>query len=104
MSSPSGLQLSLPFQPLSVLRPAARREEPIVWVRRLALWHDFAQSPMRDVLLRRGLNIVWSPIGKDPGAVAAGHAAGKSMFCRLVRFCLGEDVFADREDAAAIRA
>jgi lambda repressor-like predicted transcriptional regulator len=33
-----------------------------------------------------------------------GHAAGKSLFCRLIRFCLGENTFGDTDDTASIRA
>jgi hypothetical protein len=67
------------------------------------LWHDVANAPVRDIPLRRGLNIVWSPPGDDPEALATGHAAGKTLLCRLLRYCLGEDSFADPEDTPAIR-
>ena len=82
---------------------APGRAEPTMWVRRILLWHDVAQEPVRDVTLHRGLNIVWSPTGSDPEALATGHAAGKTLFCRLLRYCLGEDSFADLEDSDAIR-
>jgi hypothetical protein len=72
-------------------------------VRRLVIWHDIAGAPVRDIPLRRGLNIVWSPPGDDPDALATGHAAGKTLLCRLLRYCLGEDSFADPEDTQAIR-
>jgi hypothetical protein len=57
-------------------------------------------SIIRDISLRRGLNIIWSP---DPGVESAvvgrgdgsGHGAGKTLFCRLLRYCLGEDTFAN---------
>ena len=35
--------------------------------------------------------------------MATGHAAGKSLFCRLIRYCLGEDTFADPDDTVSIR-
>jgi hypothetical protein len=36
------------------------------------------------------MNVIWSP---DAGAAdeTIGHGAGKTMFCRLLRYCLGED-------------
>jgi hypothetical protein len=67
------------------------------------LWHDVADEPIRNVALHRGLNVVWSPTGSDTEALATGHAAGKTLFCRLLRYCLGEDSFADPEDTEAIR-
>jgi hypothetical protein len=81
---------------------ALGREEPAVWVRRILIWQDATAEPTRDIELKRGLNIIWSPTGPD--ALAAGHAAGKTMLCRLLRYCLGEPAFADPEDTAAIRA
>ncbi|MGJ7042753.1 hypothetical protein J2Y63_006036 [Shinella sp. BE166] len=54
---------------------------------------------MRDIELRPGLNIIWSPDGADDAALAGqtnavGHGSGKTLFCRLIRYCLGEDRFA----------
>jgi hypothetical protein len=97
------VQQRLPFPSPPGLACAAGRAEPTLWVRRILLWHDVSKEPIRDVPLHRGLNIVWSPTGSDPEALATGHAAGKTLFCRLLRYCLGEDSFADPEDTEAIR-
>lgn len=77
--------------------PRAGETEPRLWVRRLTVWKD-AETPIRDIALRPGLNIVWSPDPADAeGATAAagnnrlGHGSGKTLFCRLLRYCLGED-------------
>ena len=86
-------------EPAVVVRPSGARGEPRLWVRRLALWEK-PGSIIRDIKLRRGLNIIWSP---DPGVESAvvgrgdgsGHGAGKTLFCRLLRYCLGEDTFAN---------
>src|SRR5690348_14003912 len=83
------------------LSPDATLRAPRLWVRRLAIWAKPGELVL-DISLRRGLNIVWSP---DPGADAAdlgrdtesGHGAGKTLFCRLIRYCLGEDTFANDE-------
>lgn len=83
---------------------AAGREEPSVWVRRIRLWHDISEEPARDIELKRGLNVVWSPPESGPDALTTGHAAGKTLLCRLLRYCLGEDSFADPEDTIAICA
>lgn len=86
------------------LTPGAGLSEPRLWVRRLRLWHDFSEAHVRDIPFRRGLNIVSSPIGPTEHQVSTGHAAGKSLLCRQLRYCLGEDTFADPEDTAAIRS
>lgn len=79
------------------IAPRAGDTEPRLWVRRLTLWKD-AQNPIRDIALRPGLNIVWSPDPADAASAAdaannnrLGHGSGKTLFCRLLRYCLGED-------------
>lgn len=72
---------------------------PRLWVRRLAIWEAPGGQKIRDIELRKGLNIVWSPDGFDDisagGVRAIGHGSGKTLFCRLLRYCLGEQRFAD---------
>ena len=82
------------------------RSEPPLWVRRFVLWAQPGKV-IRDIPLRRGLNVVWSP---DPGPAAAnvgqnsdsGHGAGKTLFCRLLRYCLGEATFASEDQRRII--
>lgn len=74
-------------------------KEPRLWVRRLAIWEAPGSQKIRDIALRPGLNIIWSPDGSDDdssvGVRAIGHGSGKTLFCRLLRYCLGEQRFAD---------
>ena len=75
------------------ITPEPRRNDPHLWVRRLVIWRE-PGAIIRSIELKPGLNIVWSP---DPGSAQAGpigHGAGKTMFCRLLRYCLGEESFA----------
>jgi hypothetical protein len=65
---------------------------PRLWVRRLVIWRQRDEVPIRDIALRPGLNIVWSPDGDATGS-PMGHGGGKTSFCRLIRYCLGEDSF-----------
>jgi hypothetical protein len=85
-------------QPL-IVTPAVGLEGPRLWVRRLVIWREPGGEKVRDVSLRPGLNVVWSPDGADDAASgeqanAIGHDSGKTLFCRLIRYCLGEDRFA----------
>lgn len=74
--------------------PAANRADPRLWIRRLVIWEKPGRI-IRDISLKRGLNVLWSP---DPG----GHGAGKTLFCRFIRYCLGEDTFANDEQRSQI--
>src|SRR5690349_21039615 len=79
--------------------PATGLTEPRLWVRRLAIWKEPGGEKIRDIPLRPGLNIIWSPDGTDDAtsaeqANAIGHGSGKTLFCRLIRYCLGEGRFA----------
>ncbi len=78
-------------RPAFSITPEPGRSGPKLWVRRLVIWRD-PKTVIRDIPLRPGLNVVWSPDGSD-GDAAIGHGGGKSTFCRLLRFCLGEDTF-----------
>lgn len=84
------------------------RRDPPLWVRRFVLWTQPGEV-VRDVPLRAGLNVIWSP---DPGSSAAnvgqnadsGHGAGKTLLCRLLRYCLGEATFASEDQRRNIAA
>jgi hypothetical protein len=100
------LQGELFPEPEVVITPDDARREPLVWVSRLVIWVKPGEI-LREVPLRRGLNIIWSP---DPGAdqaalgqdAGSGHGAGKTLFCRLLRYCLGEDSFSNDDQRRSI--
>jgi len=100
--SHKAVQQSFPLPPPQLI-PGAGLAEPSLWVRRLFLWHDFNGKPVREIDFHRGLNVIWSPTRPSPSEVSTGHAAGKTLLCRQIRFCLGEDSFADPEDTTAIQ-
>jgi predicted nucleic acid-binding Zn-ribbon protein len=95
------------FEPpkLSLTVPVGLKE-PRLWVRRLAIWEAPGGQKIRDIMLRPGLNVVWSPDGFDDdgtaGARTIGHGSGKTLFCRLLRYCLGEQRFADETQRESI--
>lgn len=69
------------------------RAGPRLWVRRLTVFSD-PLTLVRDVLLRPGLNIIWTPDMLSSGSSALAHGSGKTTFCRLLRACLGEPGYA----------
>jgi hypothetical protein len=79
-------------RPAFSLTPEPGRIGPKLWVRRVVIWQE-PNVVLRDVPLRPGFNIVWSPDSQKPDS-PIGHGGGKTTFCRLFRFCLGEDTFA----------
>jgi len=75
---------------------------PCLWVRRLVLFEspEKKDAPIRSVPFSRGLNIVWGvELPDDAVAIGArpvtlsGHSVGKTILCRLIRYCLGESTF-----------
>lgn len=87
--------------------PPAGVNQPALWVRRLTIWKAPRES-VRMVDLKPGLNFIWSPDPADFGgrseAGELGHGAGKTLFCRLLRYCLGEDRFASEDQRLSISA
>ena len=80
-----------PRPPFSIT-PEAGRTGPKLWVKRVMIWRE-PNVPLQDIPLRPGFNIVWSPDSQTEDS-PIGHGGGKTTFCRLLRFCLGEDTFA----------
>ncbi|MCL4502404.1 MAG: hypothetical protein M1438_11220 [Deltaproteobacteria bacterium] len=76
------------------------RSEPDVWVSRIMILERITPDPVviRDISLSRGLNIIWAEESESDHPVAAitGHSAGKTIFCRLIRYVLGEQTFGTR--------
>ena len=76
------------------------RSEPAVWIRRVVIFERIEPEPevIREINLSQGLNIVWAeePENGDPSVEITGHSAGKTTFCRLLRYLLGEKTFANK--------
>ncbi|EEF63338.1 hypothetical protein [Pedosphaera parvula] len=93
---------------MNILKSLSRqltRSTPDVWVSRIAIYRKLADAPIRDVSLKKGLNIVWAeePEGEDDKRDIAGHSAGKTTFCRLLRYVLGEKSFANKSNTGLIK-
>src|ERR1017187_8888538 len=84
-----------PRRAFELVTPPGAAGEPRLWIERFCLWTDQDQ-PTRQITFKAGLNIIWSPDSSE-GDKAIGHGAGKTTLCRLLRFCLGENTFAPKE-------
>src|SRR4051812_17710248 len=89
------MQPELFERPGFTIKPEAGRTAPKLWVRRLVICRT-PNEIIRDVSLRPGLNVIWSPDSLEENS-PIGHGGGKTTFCRLLRFCLGEEVYAPLE-------
>jgi hypothetical protein len=92
------------------LSPSAIKE-PVLWVREVRLLYRLEpgdKAEIRRVVLHRGVNIVWAkpadPDEADPAARGRGHDVGKTSFCRLIRYLLGEEHYGNEELKTAIAA
>ena len=82
-------------------------KEPAVWVRRLMIYERISPDPLviREVKLGKGLNIIWAeePEDEDVSAEINGHSAGKTTFCRFMRYVLGEKTFGTKANMDLVR-
>lgn len=83
------------------VEPSPQQLEPKVWFREVRILEELStkSEPRRRIVLHRGLNILWAA-PEDPDTEQglyrdgmAGHASGKTLFCRLLRHLLGEQPF-----------
>jgi hypothetical protein len=101
-------------QPTAPVQPT--RTEPALWIARLLLLRELRiaeDTVIQDIRLRRGLNILWAPPspaapqtdGAPPPEPSrlTGHSAGKTTFCRLIRYLLGESRFGTQRTQDRIR-
>jgi hypothetical protein len=93
---------------LSQLSQSPIKASPDVWIHRIALLRRITPEPdyIREVItLRKGLNIIWAeePESEYIGGDIAGHSAGKTTFCRIIRYVLGEKTFSNKANTQAIK-
>lgn len=93
-------QLELPFGETKQTVFSPTRTEPMIWISRLIVLRELRRGAVvREIRLRRGLNILWARPSEaaeprlNEGGLS-GHTAGKTTFCRLLRYLLGEQRFA----------
>ena len=87
---------------LRQIKPLVDRDEPEIWFRELRILDELSADPAKErrrIVLHRGFNILWAA-PEDPDTEQglyrdglAGHASGKTLFCRILRHLLGEKPF-----------
>jgi len=81
--------------------PPQNRTEPKLWIKTFAVYDGLSKDKLiRKIDLRKGLNIIWA---KDSETGASGHAAGKSTFCRMLRYLLGDNTYGSDDFKQAFR-
>jgi hypothetical protein len=102
---------SLPPQP-PPSPPRAGRSDPLLWLSEVSILRDYAlseESVIRRIKLRRGLNVLWAPPAPESvenrlgDGQITGHTAGKTTFCRFIRYLLGEQRFGTARAQERIR-
>jgi hypothetical protein len=90
------------------IKPSPEITEPLLWFQNLYLVKKLGEglskpNLIRNFELRRGLNVLWAQ-PEDPetseglyGDGIAGHSTGKTLFCRILRYLLGEPNFGTSE-------
>lgn len=87
------------------LKPKATA--PKLWVEWMEVHKDFPDGDatrLRRIHLRPGLNILWATASRDVRGRLGGHGAGKTTFCRLLRYVLGDAKPGNRQFREAFRA
>ncbi len=101
MDNQMDFEMDIPGEKTSVVH-----KEPLVWIKEIRVYRDWTENDLlRQISLRKGLNVVWSHSleeEKDDGGVS-GHSAGKTTFCRFLRFLLGEETFGNDDLRERIR-
>jgi hypothetical protein len=106
------LALLLEIAPPVSLKPAAGRAEPVLWVKTLSIYKDWPllkENELRTIPLHKGLNILWAvpgaPNTENPARTSkiSGHATGKTTFCRLVRYVLGDENYGSQRAREAFQ-
>lgn len=83
--------MKTPELPFASKLPPPTRREPRLWVKELAVYREWNKDALqRQITLRQGLNIIWAEPSERG---AGGHAAGKTTFCRFLRYLLGDSNF-----------
>lgn len=83
---------------------------PKLWFKRIVLYKSLQPlAVIREIKLHRGLNIIEGKSSHNPALAnnpmaMAGHSVGKTTFCRILRYCLGEQHFSTESGEERLKA
>jgi len=86
-----------------------RQNDPALWIERFVIFEKVDPlTPIREIEFRRGVNVIWAVEQEEANDAigpteVAGHSAGKTTLCRLLRYCLGEERFGTEDGQKLIR-
>lgn len=85
-------------------KTSGRRLHPTVWVKQIVLFKSIAPvEEIRSIPLSQGMNIIQGLSDESADAFESGHGNGKTTFCRLLRYCLGESAFGQKHVVEEIK-
>ena len=81
-----------PSEPETVAYPG----EPAIWLQRVVILpaRRTGVEPIRNIELRRGLNVINTKLTQDVETAAFGHNVGKTLLVRMIRYALGDEHYA----------
>ena len=77
------------------------KSAPDVWFEKVVLYRDVSSEPTQTLSLRKGLNVIQAGVDSALEDIS-GHGTGKTTFCRMLRYLLGEPTFANKHDSRLI--
>lgn len=80
--------------------------EPSIWVKEVKFLRKLApgeENLIRHISLHPGVNVLWADANSENGEADAGHSAGKTTFCRILRYILGEKRFGNEQTQRSIK-
>lgn len=85
--------------------PSANPGPPLLWLRRLMLVRERRPGGeiIRDIPFRLGLNVIDTPESPPDETRTVGHNVGKTLLVRLIRYCLGDRHYANRQVRSRIQ-
>lgn len=84
-----------------LLRDKSIKSAPDVWFEKVVLYRDMDAEPTQTIPLKKGLNVIRAGVDSAIEDIS-GHGTGKTTFCRMLRYLLGEPTFANKHDSRLI--
>ena len=86
------------------LTPSPERPDPVIWIERMVIVESLKESPniIREILFRRGLNIIRTEERLSTDKSTIGHNVGKTLLTRLIRYLLGESNYGNSDTRRAL--